>query len=1047
MKMKKTLRWARLRLRRWRRSVPLWLDSLLPVAPLKLYLVVVILLATLPLALLLTWQVVNDARSQRTAALALLQQSAASAAQAAEQDLAASVDALTGLSLMEALQQGDLQAFEQRLRQMPLRRPQWRSVFLTDGAGRILLDTASATNVPLPRHEESRTLVFKVLARGRTAISNVSWLAAEGTQVVVIGVPVYHNGVVQHVLGARMTAATWLRLLDSLAMPEHGYVALFDAENRLVAIKQKSGTAGTAGAPQAAQEQVGESVYLAGLTAVALEKNSDDQRSAGVLDARPVLAAWKRVDGTGWSASVGMASAPIDAAERAIVLSALTTLGACLLLGLSLALLLAWRLAEPLHRLAQGKGMTLAQPPLPVQELGQLRQALLAARQRDDAARRQLQRQVVEFETLFNHCPIGLAFAQDCSGTRVLYNPAMRQLMGTDTLERSGGVEVLCRGRSLQPGEQPLLRACRRGEAVQGMEMEVRVPGRAPAFVVSNAVPLLDTQGRARGALSATMDITEIKQVVALWLEADAAQQAKQRLIDLAQEAGHVGFFQYHYQSDAMTVTPGLLRLLRVPEDTRLRHLQDLLVLIDARDVDPVRQALTHAVVQGAERLTIDCRVRPAQGLPVRWLSCLVLLHYASDGRPEQMNGTTVDVTEQKEAQLRGQRQAEEWHAARQQAEAANRAKDEFLTMLSHELRNPLGAITAALEVVDSGAGGGAAAQRALAVITRQTRHLSHMVSDLLDAGRVMTGKITLDKTLLDLAEVVQSVRSVLELTGQLAPHRWEFLLEPAPVYGDAVRLEQVVTNLLANAMQYSPAGALIQVQVRREADASVLLRVRDQGSGIAAELLPQIFDLFTQGERPLHRRGGGLGVGLTLVRRLVELHGGSVVVDTVLGQGSVFTVRLPAPSGHQRPGLAPDAAKAQTGAGASAAEARPAQQPASHAQSLVLIEDNDDMRQTLQTALQLDGHLVAAAADGLEGLNLLLALRPDAALVDIGLPGLDGFQVARRARAGGYAGRLVAMTGYSQAHSQHDALKAGFDTYLVKPVAAQQWRAALAGH
>ena len=1029
--LKRKKRFIQLRSQRRWRAMQRRLDQMLPAASLKTYLVAVILIATLPIALLLTWKVTQDARSGRSNAVALLKQSAASAAQAAEQDLAASIDALTALSLVEWLQQGDIAAFEKHLRQTPLRRPQWRSVFLTDSVGRTLLDTASPTNAPLPRHEETRTLVFKVLARGRPAVSDMSWLGAENTQVVVVGVPVYSDGVVLHVLGARMTTATWLRLLDSLKAPEHGFIALFDSEERVLALKEKTGMASSAA-------EAAESTQLAGFMAAALQ---NERGSQGTLDDGPLLAAWHQVDATGWKVGVGMGSATIEAAEHAIVLSALTTMGLCLLLGVSLALLLAWRLAEPLRRLASGSSVPQAQPLL---EIAQLRQALLVARKRDDAVRHLLQRKTVEFETLFNHSPIGLAFAEDCSGTRVLYNPAMRQLMGEDAPGRSGVVEMVYRGRILQLSEQPLVRACRRAETVQGMEMEVRVPGRAPAYVVANAVPLPDANGRPRGAISATMDITETKQVVALWLAAEAGQQARQQLTDLAQEAGHVGFFEYRYRSDALACTPGLRRLLDVSEDHPLQHLQDLLALLDMRDRTQVRNDLTAAVVRNAKHISFDCRVRPqAGGAPECWVFCRMLVHYSSDGRPDHMTGTVVDATEHKKAQLRGQRQTEEEKTARTQAEAANRSKDEFLTMLSHELRNPLGAITAALEVMGSGAGGSAAAERALAVIGRQTRHLAHMVGDLLEAGRVVTGKVTLVQTPLDLAQVVQSVRSTLELGGQLAQYAWEFSLQPTPVYGDAVRLEQVVANLLANAMQYSPAGTAIQVEVQRTADGSALLQVRDQGMGIAPELLPHVFDLFVQGVRPLHRRGGGLGVGLTLVQRLVELHGGTVAVDSEPGQGSEFTVRLPPPP--PLPGMVQDAGQEDQGM-QSPESPDPAESSAMRRAglNLVLIEDNDDVRQLLQTTLELDGHHVAAAADGRKGLDLLLALRPDAAMVDIGLPGLDGFQVARRARAGGYAGRLVAMTGYGQVNSQSDALKAGFDAYLVKPVDAQKWRAAL---
>ena len=339
-----------------------------------------------------------------------------------------------------------------------------------------------------------------------------------------------------------------------------------------------------------------------------------------------------------------------------------------------------------------------------------------------------------------------------------------------------------------------------------------------------------------------------------------------------------------------------------------------------------------------------------------------------------------------------------------------------------------------------------------MAIITRQTRHLTHMVGDLLDVGRVVTSKVGMNLAPLDLAQVVERVRTMLELTGELNAHAWTFSLAPVPVCADAVRLEQIVTNLLANAMQYSPPGAAISVDVRPDGD-EALLCVRDEGSGIAPALLSQVFDLFVQGERPLHRRGGGLGVGLTLVRRLVQLHGGTVTVQSEQGRGSTFTVRLPvavaactAPALAQRAERDPGCCSSPEGS----LDRPPQNAPATpwrrrpRPLAVALVEDNEDVRQSMQTMLELDGHSVAPAADGRAGLEHILQQRPDAAIVDIGLPGLDGFEVARHARAGGYAGRMVAVTGYGQAHSRRNAFKAGFDAYLVKPVDAAHWRAAL---
>ncbi len=1043
--MEKKLRYARLWYRRRLRRATARLDRRMPVASLKTYLVAVILLATVPIALLLTYKVASDVRSGRHSAVAMLEQVAAGLAQMAEQDLSASFDALTSLSLAQTLQEGDMPAFERYLRQVPLRRSQWRSVFVTDAMGRVLLDTAAPPNTLLPVHEETRALVFKVLARGSAAVSDLSWHTAEGAQVVVLAIPVYQNGVVQYVLGTRMSAAAWLRLLDNVAVPAGGYAALFDRSEHAIALKEATPAAGPAGVGPAVSAAPAQ---LAAQAVGSFQRRDDGTRRAQVLESAAVLSAWQHVGDTGWNASVGLPAQPLSDAEHSLVLSALTTMGACLVLGVTLALLLAWRVAEPLRRLAAGSTV-LPGRHLPVLEIAQLGRSLQRARVRDHNARQLLQNKAEEFETLFNSSPIGLAFAEDSKGRSILYNPAMQQLLGLNTQQRPGNVQMFYRGRCLEPGEQPLLRACMHAETVGAMEMEVRVEGRSPAFVVASAVPLLDASGQPRGAVSAIMDITELKQVVALWLAADEGQHARQRLIDLAQEAGHVGFFEYSYRSDVLACTPGLRLLLRAPEPMPLARLQDWFALIDARDLPAVRSVLAEAAAQRAERASLEYRVKAAhgegiedaEGTVVRWLSCRVLLRYGPDGQPAQASGTMVDATEQKEAQLRGQRQTEQEQAARWQAEAANRAKDEFLTMLSHELRNPLGAITAALEVLDSGAGGPATAQRALAVVTRQTRHLTHMVGDLLDAGRVATGKVRMVRAPLDLAQVVERVRESLELSGELNAHAWAFSLKTVLVCGDSVRLEQVVVNLLANAMQYSPAGAPIRVEVRPEGG-SALLRVSDEGSGIAPALLPQVFELFVQGERPLHRRGGGLGVGLTMVRRLVELHGGTVEVHSVPGEGAAFTVRLPTWAADHPSAMLEQGAALGLPTGVPAEAARGVRRPKPMA--VVLMEDNDDVRQSMQAMLELDGHGVATAADGSTGLAQLLAQRPDAAIVDIGLPGLDGFEVARRARAGGYAGRMVAVTGYGQAHSRRDALKAGFDAYLVKPVDAAQWRAAL---
>jgi signal transduction histidine kinase len=353
----------------------------------------------------------------------------------------------------------------------------------------------------------------------------------------------------------------------------------------------------------------------------------------------------------------------------------------------------------------------------------------------------------------------------------------------------------------------------------------------------------------------------------------------------------------------------------------------------------------------------------------------------------------------------------------RDEAQAANRAKDDFLAMLGHELRNPLAAIASATEILKRiGATTGAAGQ-SRAVIERQVRHLKRLVDDLLDAARVQAGKVTLNRKPVDLADAVHQAVAMLHGTDALADHKIDVDADSVGINVDPTRLEQILVNLLTNAVKFTPAGRAIRVGVRAEADTAVLV-VEDEGIGIAPEVLPRIFDLFFQGERSAARSEGGLGIGLTLVKKLTELHGGRVEARTGgPGLGSTFVIRLPRV-------LLP---------GSVARRASP--RVAAHRRVLV-IEDNADARDMLKTWLELEGHHVLEAANGAEGVKILLSERPDVAFVDIGLPIMDGYEVARTIRRqADHATRLVALTGYGQAEDRRRSFDAGFDDFVVKPV------------
>jgi signal transduction histidine kinase/ActR/RegA family two-component response regulator len=369
---------------------------------------------------------------------------------------------------------------------------------------------------------------------------------------------------------------------------------------------------------------------------------------------------------------------------------------------------------------------------------------------------------------------------------------------------------------------------------------------------------------------------------------------------------------------------------------------------------------------------------------------------------------------------IRNAQRFQQERTARQEAEASSRTKDEFLAMLGHELRNPLAAIGSAIAVLNRLDATDERSVHARAVITRQVAHLRELMDDLLDVGRVTTGKILLSPKALDLSDLARRGWAVLESTGTFAQHRARLDTEPVWVSADETRIAQVIDNLLTNGVKYTPAGGSVTMTVRSEGN-DALIRVVDTGIGISSALLPRIFDLFVQGEPTRDRAKGGLGIGLTLVKRLVEMHGGSVgACSEGPGRGSTFTVRLP-----------------RLAVPVLALAAGPTRATVRGARRVLLVEDSVDVRRMLRLGLELDGHEVHETEDGIAGLAQALGLRPDVAVIDIGLPGLDGWELARQLRAT-EAGRrmiLVAISGYGQVEDQQLSREAGFDLHLVKPV------------
>ncbi len=358
--------------------------------------------------------------------------------------------------------------------------------------------------------------------------------------------------------------------------------------------------------------------------------------------------------------------------------------------------------------------------------------------------------------------------------------------------------------------------------------------------------------------------------------------------------------------------------------------------------------------------------------------------------------------------------------------------RDQFLAMLSHELRNPLGAIVMGIEVLRQT---DAPEQREtiLETLARQSSQMARLLDDLLEASRVAQDKIELRRTVVDLTAVARDAADAVRAAMDARGIEFAVALAPEPIYvdGDAARLQQIQVNMLSNAAKYTPAGGHVLLEVRQEGDEAVI-RVRDDGVGIPIEMLDKIFDLFVQSHQTLDRSDGGLGLGLTLVRSLVTMHGGTVCARSEgEGRGAEFSVRLPL--AHK-----PAAAAAPT------VRRGPVQRGA----KVVLIEDNEDSREILCHYLAFAGFEAHGAADGPSGIALMREQRAEVAIVDVGLPGMDGFEVARRLRSDPDLAnaRLIALTGYGQAADREQAFASGFDEHLVKPVAPDKLAALLVG-
>ena len=484
--------------------------------------------------------------------------------------------------------------------------------------------------------------------------------------------------------------------------------------------------------------------------------------------------------------------------------------------------------------------------------------------------------------------------------------------------------------------------------------------------------------------------------------------------LDYATRLSGVGFWYCDLPFDVLEWDDRVKEHFFFPPTARIT-IDDFYARIHEDDRTPTRQAIEASVSSRAPYDIVYRTVHPTTGT-VKWIRALGGTDYASDGTRAYFDGVTVDVSAQKLDQ-------QKLSALNDQLRAQDRLKDEFIATLSHELRNPLAPIRAAAEVIASPKASPAQMQRAQAIIQRQVTNMSLLLDDLLDIARITQGKLTIRKQAVSLFEVVDAAVEAVRPTLNAKSHHLAVSLpsEPVPLSADPLRLSQILSNLLTNAAKYSDPGSHISLAATVDG-ATLSLSVKDEGIGIAPESIAGIFEMFSQIDGLTGMSDGGLGIGLALVKGLTELHGGTVEARSAgLRRGSEFTVRLP---------LHPIATGEIPAPDAPAADDRVRLK-------VLIADDNQDAAESISMILELAGHEVRVAHLGEAALSLAQLFRPDTALLDIGMPDLSGYEVARRLRQEPWASnmQLIALTGWGQERDRRDALEAGFHHHLSKPV------------
>jgi PAS domain S-box-containing protein len=902
---------------------------------------------------------------------------------------------LAALSVSRHLQTGDLKGFYEESKRVLAAQEEAYAIALLDPGGQQLVNTAVAFGEPLPRG--SGVLSGRVARTRTAAVSNLLTGTIVKKSLIAVGVPVYVGGEVKYVLTMALSSLFLQKILELQNLSPDYLCTVVDTNKVIVArsrdIDQHLGKPASRGLSQN--------------SAASMEGSWIGEP----LDSEPVYAAHHRSERTGWTVALGIPVSKIDRPLWLFLAANVAGIALFVVVAAALATLFGRRIVSSVAALAEGAkalgtGLLPQLAVSPVVELDHVRRELEAAAGKRIAMETAVRQSEERLRTIIETEPECVTLIAP-DGTVLEMNAAGLQLVEADSRDVVRGKNILdfvvpeCRAGFTELGQQVY-----NGQAGK-LEFELVGLRGKRRWMETHAAPLHSDEGEVYALLAVSRDITERKRVE------DALRGSEERL-KLALAASRMGVWEWDFETATMFWSPECSEILgREMSGGTFESFKNLLEVEDADAVlELANQAIDNRTVYSAE-----FRIRTND--EVRWFSNLGRAEYDHDGKPVRMIGTIQDITERKRLLAEVQERAA-------QLTEADRRKDEFLAILAHELRNPLAPVTNAVEILRMNGLSNPESQRAAEMIDDQMQHMTRLIDDLLDVSRLTRGTLELRKEEVMLSDVVKSAvektrhiidESGVQLTVELPPR-------PVKLDADRIRLTQVLSNLLNNAAKYTESGGSIILRAERAGN-EVAISVKDTGIGMPPDKLQHIFEIFAQLDVSLERTRGGLGLGLTLVKRLVELHGGSVEAKSDgLEEGSEFLIRLPAmeeppveESGSESPGAM--------------------QKAPLESLRVLVVDDNRAAAEMLGTLFRLKGNPVQLAHDGEEAVTAAEKFVPDVVLLDLGMPKLNGYDACRRIRGQPWGKKMIiiALTGWGRDEDRERTREAGFDYHLVKPV------------